>query len=418
MAVVTRAKAKNDDIIVKEVVSSSKKSPRKQLYISKMEAVMKTVYEVVYNVWCFICLYTLGLFYMPIEVNRKLDWFSMVRKLDPSKDLPDDLSHLSVIMTGGSRGIGWEAAKMLLLRGAHVIIASSVSEGKDMKDLKDKLVHRLKESKRELPVQDSEQDHQVIDKRDCLEERLDCWHLDLSSFSSLISFVRKFFSSGRHLNILINNAGQMYSPFRVTKDGYESHWEINYLSHCLLVALLLPKLEETARTCLIKSRIINVASSTHFARNLSLSDVNGFLLYSPYHAYAQSKLAQIMFTYKLHEILLKKSDCSQVTVNCVHPGVAKTELYENVWWVKTFPWLADLLFRVSSVLVVLKQAFNKFARRHTMPILSPLIISVSSVFSTNNFSHDSILSFHSSSSSFLMIILPPSSTLIITGRNV
>jgi NAD(P)-dependent dehydrogenase (short-subunit alcohol dehydrogenase family) len=322
-----------------------------------MEEVIKTVYEVAYNLWCFICLYSLGLLYMPIEVNRKLDWFSMVRKLDPIKDLPSDLSHLSVIMTGGSRGIGWEAAKMLLERGARVIIASSVPDGKEIQDLKDKLVSRLKqESSSKGELSDGDEDKQLLedeknDKITDSSQRLECWHLDLSSFSSVISFVHRFSSSGRHLNLLINNAGQMYSPFRVTKDGYESHWEINYLSHCLLVALLLPILEETAKTHLIKSRIINVASSTHFARNLSLSDVNGFQVYSPYHAYAQSKLAQIMFTYKLNDLLSHKSDNlndQEVLVNCVHPGVAKTELYENVWWVKTFPALADILFRVST----------------------------------------------------------------------
>ena len=270
---------------------------------------------------------------MPIEVNRKLDWFSMVRKLDPDKDLPTDLSHLSVIITGGSRGIGWEAAKMLLQRGAQVIIATSVQEGEEMDRLHERLTAGVNEER-------------VDDNKPIIRPRLDCWHLDLSSFASVVSFAQRFSQSGRDLNVLINNAGQMYSPFRVTKDGYESHWEINYLSHCLLICLLLPVLESTARSSSgKKSRIINVASSTHFARNLNLSDVNGFSLYSPYHAYSQSKLAQVMFTYFLDEKLSNKD--SNVVVNCLHPGVAKTELYENVWWVKTFPFLADVLFRVS-----------------------------------------------------------------------
>lgn len=342
MPPVTRSKTKQQDEDVHRDSSQTKvgSDNKKQVYVSRFKEVIDASRKWFYDVWAFLCLYGLGLYYMPIEVNRKLNWFSglpwfSVRKLNPHDDLPHDLSNLSVIMTGGSRGIGWEAAKMLLLRGARVIIASSVKDGIQMQELKDRLDKQLKESCESNVVPDN------------LTDNLDCWHLDLSSFSSVISFVEKFTSSGKHLNVLINNAGQMYSPFRLTKDNWESHWEINYLSHSLLIALLLPVLEETGRKCDIKSRIINVASSTHYARDLNLSDVNGFQLYSPYHAYAQSKLAQIMFTYKLHDLLSHHPSISHVSINCLHPGVAKTELYENVWWVKTFPFLADILFRVS-----------------------------------------------------------------------
>ena len=198
-----------------------------------------------------------------------------------------------------------------------------------------------------------EQLHQrmLLQLRDSCSSRLELWHLDLACFDSVLQFVQRFRGSGRDLNLLINNAGQMYAPFRVTDDGFESHWQVNYLSHCLLIALLLPSLQSTAKRAKRQSRIINVASSTHYSRNLTFDDLNGFHLYSPFHAYAQSKLAQIMFTFKLHELLnagaVARDFGSYVSVNCLHPGVAKTELYENVWWVKAFPFVADLLFRVS-----------------------------------------------------------------------
>lgn len=294
-------------------------------------------YEQVYNIWCCLCLYTLGAFYMMVEVNHKLDWFSMVRRLDYDCDLPQDMSDLTCILTGGSRGIGWETAKLLISRGAHVIIATSVTPGPAFETLRERLHHQLR-------LEHHQDSNDVADG-----SHLELWHLDLGSFDSVIEFVHRFRESGRDLDLLINNAGQMYAPFRVTVDGFESHWEVNYLSHCLLIALLLPILTSTAQRRNKHSRVVNVSSSTHYSRRLKFADLNGFHLYSPYHAYAQSKLAQIMFTYKLHHLLLaEESDgrLADVSVNCLHPGVAKTELYENVWWVKAFPFVADLLFRV------------------------------------------------------------------------
>ena len=137
----------------------------------------------------------------------------------------------------------------------------------------------------------------------------------------------------------------MFAPFSLTEDGFESHLSINYLGHCLLIWAFLPILNETGFKSGPLSRIINVSSSTHYARNLRLDDLNGSKLYSPYHAYAQSKLAQIMFTFKLHRYLNEKGSYDLVTVNSVHPGVAKTALYEHVWWVQLFPGLASMVFR-------------------------------------------------------------------------
>ncbi|RWR99858.1 dehydrogenase-like protein [Dinothrombium tinctorium] len=139
----------------------------------------------------------------------------------------------------------------------------------------------------------------------------------------------------------------MYAPFALTKNGFESHFAVNYLGHCLLILSLLPVAAETGQKFGTPSRIINVASSTHFVRNLRLNDLHGISLYSPYHAYAQSKLSQIMFTYKLHSLMKIQQLSNYVTVNCLHPGVAKTELYEYVWWVKLFPSLAAFMFRTA-----------------------------------------------------------------------
>lgn len=304
-------------------------------YLINMDAVA-AIKLFIYNSWCFICLYALGATYIPVEINRKIDLFKTVRFLDLHKDLPSSaVKSKTAIITGGSRGIGWEAAKILVSRGVRVIIATSVKEGSPIQALNKRLSRELlDEYKDSLKIDD-------------VHLKLEFWHLDLTSMSSVISFTNRVKESKLHVHVLINNAGQMYAPFRLTADGFESHWAINYLAHSLLILLLLPVLEKSSKSSNTRSRIVNVSSSTHFARNVNLDDVNGTKLYSPFHAYSQSKLAQVMFTYKLNRWLCQRRLIDSITVNCLHPGVAKTELYEHVWWVKTFPFLADIMFRTA-----------------------------------------------------------------------
>lgn len=280
--------------------------------------------EFLFNIWCFFCLYVLGAFYVLVELNRKWKLFGDVRSLDLNKDVPSDLSNEVCIITGGSRGIGWETAKVLVTKGCHVIVATSVKSGQPIAKLTGKLKSELKVN----------------------PDKLELWHLDLSSMKSITDFVTKFTSSGLGLNVLINNAGVMYIPFKLTEDGFESHLAINYLGHCLLIWALMPILNATAKKSGKFARIVNVASSTHFARNMQLTDLNGLKYYSPFHAYAQSKLAQIMFTYRMHEYLKSSEKFKWITINSLHPGVVKTELYEHVLWVKMLPFIATLLFRV------------------------------------------------------------------------
>ncbi|XP_015781202.1 dehydrogenase/reductase SDR family member on chromosome X [Tetranychus urticae] len=277
----------------------------------------------VYNLWCFICLYLLGAYYVIIELNRKFGFINKVKTFDVDSVITNSLEGRVCIITGGGRGIGWETARSLIKKGYHVIVTSSAKPGSQLDALKAKLSPQV----------------------DGYSGKLDIWHLELSSLTSVIEFIKKFRGSGLGLNLLINNAGIMFAPFALTEDGFESHLSINYLGHCLLIWAFLPILNETGFKSRNLSRIVNVSSSTHYARNLRLDDLNGLKLYSPYHAYAQSKLAQIMFTFKLHRYLNEKGSYDLVTVNSVHPGVAKTALYEHVWWVQLFPSLASMVFR-------------------------------------------------------------------------
>src|SRR5690606_16567298 len=96
----------------------------------------------------------------------------------------------------------------------------------------------------------------------------------------------------RSLDILINNAGVMFVDQNYTGDGFEYHYQINYLSHVLLTWLLMPALDRANRDR--PARIVNVSSSTHYPRCLFIDDLQARRSpYSPFHAYAQSKLCQI-----------------------------------------------------------------------------------------------------------------------------
>jgi NAD(P)-dependent dehydrogenase (short-subunit alcohol dehydrogenase family) len=109
------------------------------------------------------------------------------------------------------------------------------------------------------------------------------------------------------LDTLVNNAGILIPERRESADGYELTFAVNYLSHFLLTALLLPKLREPAR-------IVNVSSIGQYP--LDFDDLQYERDFNGYYAYAKSKLAQILFTYELSERLGDRD----VTVNALHPA--------------------------------------------------------------------------------------------------
>ena len=122
------------------------------------------------------------------------------------------------------------------------------------------------------------------------------------------------------LDILINNACTFEHSFKESKDGFEYTFQICYLAHFIITKQLIPFLKKSS-----DARIINVSSMVH-AHSLNLSFLEK-AKYSGYTAYEVSKLANVLFTYKLAE-LLKNTD---ITVNCLHPGVISTKLLHAGW---------------------------------------------------------------------------------------
>lgn len=153
-------------------------------------------------------------------------------------------------------------------------------------------------------------------------------YLDLTSLKSVRQFVEAFKQRGLPLHVLINNAGTMLVPERQTEDGFEFHFCLNYLGHFLLTNLLLDLLKKSGRPGCC-SRIVNMSSATHYAGVVDMDDLNRRTCYSSHAAYSQSKLALVMFTYRLQDQLTAGGFA--VTANAVDPGMVDTALYDNLW---------------------------------------------------------------------------------------
>ncbi|RZC33255.1 retinol dehydrogenase 12-like [Asbolus verrucosus] len=173
-----------------------------------------------------------------------------------------------VIVTGANTGIGRETALDLAKRKAKVYMAC-----RDMS--------RCEAARIDIVL---ESNNKYVYCRKC----------DLASLESIREFVNRFKTEQSRLDILINNGGVMRTPNLKTKDGFEMQLGVNHLGHFLLTNLLLDMLKNSA-----PSRIINVSSVAHKRGKINKDDLNSDKNYDPGAAYAQSKLANILFTKEL-----------------------------------------------------------------------------------------------------------------------
>ena len=140
---------------------------------------------------------------------------------------------------------------------------------------------------------------------------------DLSFQAAIRKLVRDFEARYPALHVLINNAGIIPRERTVTVDGLEMQFAVNHLAPFLLTNLLLDLLKASA-----PARIVNVASEVHHDGSIHFEDLQSERSYRPYYAYAQSKLANVLFTYEL----ARRLQGTGVTPNCLHPGVVATKL--------------------------------------------------------------------------------------------
>jgi NAD(P)-dependent dehydrogenase (short-subunit alcohol dehydrogenase family) len=196
------------------------------------------------------------------------------------------------MVTGANSGIGLATAQRLAGLGATVVI---VCRNKDRGER-------------------AAEDIKLRGKSDSVELML----ADLASLGSVRSLVEEYAKRHDELHVLINNAGVANVRRRVTTEGFETTFQVNYLSPFLLTNLLLGLLKKSA-----PSRIVNVSSTAHFGGRIDFDDLQMKKGYRVMKAYSQSKLALVLFTFEL----ARRLRGTRVTANCLHPGAVATNLF-------------------------------------------------------------------------------------------
>lgn len=212
-----------------------------------------------------------------------------------------DGTGLTAIVTGASSGIGAETARILAMRGVHVVMAvRNVASGEEVQ-------HNIA---KEIP-----------------NAKVDVMELDLTSMASVRKFASEYESSGLPLNLLINNAGIMAPPFLLSQDKIELQFATNHVGHFLLTNLLLEKMKHTALESQKEGRIVIVSSEAHrytYKEGIRFDKINDKESYSPLYAYGQSKLANVLHANELARRL--KEEGVSITANSLHPGAITTNL--------------------------------------------------------------------------------------------
>jgi NAD(P)-dependent dehydrogenase (short-subunit alcohol dehydrogenase family) len=213
-----------------------------------------------------------------------------------SADIPDQTGRVAVI-TGANTGLGYETAAALAAKGAHVVLAvRNLDKGKDA-------ALRIAQATPGAKVE--------------LQE------LDLTSLDSVRSAAEQLKSDHDSIDLLINNAGVMFTPKSTTKDGFELQFGTNHLGHFAFTGLLLDRVLAAPG-----SRVVTVSSVGHrFARQgIRFDDLQWDRDYSRVGAYGQAKLANLLFTYELQRRLAG----TQTIATAAHPGGSRTELTRNL----------------------------------------------------------------------------------------
>ena len=219
-------------------------------------------------------------------------------------DIPSQSGKLAVI-TGATGGLGYETSLALARAGAEVILAGrNADKGRQA-------IQRIREQFPTAKVQ--------FEK------------VDLGSLASVADFSNRMLARGRAIDLLINNAGVMTPPVRkTTDDGFELQFGTNHLGHFALTGRLLPLLRRSRRP-----RVVTVSSLTHrIGGEIHFDDLQWTRAYKPSPAYAQSKLANLLFTFELQ----RRSDANGWGLMCAaaHPGASTTDLLANGPGTNTF----------------------------------------------------------------------------------
>ena len=194
----------------------------------------------------------------------------------------------TVLVTGGTGGIGRATAMGLATMGAHLGIT-----GRDRE--------RTEGAAREI--------------RAAGRGQVDVFVAELSSQTEMRRLAGEVLQTYPRIDVLVNNVGGYWNTRNITPDGFEHTFALNHLAPFLLTSLLLDRLKQSA-----PARVVTVSSNAHTAGEIDFDDLQGERSYSGSRAYSQSKLANVLFTYEL----ARRLQSSDVTANALHPGVVRT----------------------------------------------------------------------------------------------
>lgn len=234
------------------------------------------------------------------------------------ENTPDQSGKIAIV-TGANSGIGFETARQLAKKNAHVILACR-NEKKGNKALND--------IKNEFP-----------------NAHLELRILDLEDLNSVKTFANSFIKDYKNIDLLINNAGVMMTPESKTKQGFEMQFGVNYIGAFALTATLFDLLENTPN-----ARIVNLSSLAHLNGKIDFDNLKIEKPYSSMREYNQSKLADLMFTLELQDRIQNKN-LKTISV-AAHPGLTKTELNRH-----------------SKIMTVLSNIFTQNAQMGALPTL-------------------------------------------------
>jgi NAD(P)-dependent dehydrogenase (short-subunit alcohol dehydrogenase family) len=227
--------------------------------------------------------------------NKKLK--KMAKSDWNTNDIPE-LSGKVIIVTGATSGLGKEATEILANKNAKVIMAiRNITKGQQVVD--------------EIKQQNSNAQIEMI-------------RLDLSSLSSVKAFVDEFIAKYDRLDVLINNAGIMFSPYEETTEGFELQMGSNHFGHFALTGQLMPILKKTPN-----SRVVATSSLGHkMSKGIDFQDIHwNNRKYHERQAYFDSKLANTSFTYEFAKRY--KNDKDAPIIAMAHPGWTSSGLQQH-----------------------------------------------------------------------------------------
>lgn len=199
------------------------------------------------------------------------------------------------MVTGANSGMGKITVLELAKAGATVIMVC-----RDQKRGNDALSDILMESK---------------------SKKVELMLCDFASQKSIRNFAEEFKKKYESLDVLVNNAGFVAPKRELTVDGVETTFAVNHLGYFLLTNLLIEPIKKSEA-----ARIVNVSSDGHWLGNIDFDNLNSERGYMSFKAYANSKLANILFTKELSRRLAG----TNITTNCLHPGAVNTAFADNM----------------------------------------------------------------------------------------